>query len=113
MFEKTTETVITTELTIYAVPRTAHEIEKSEDGCPFCYKVFAGYNSPYQEGAIKLHKVDHNVWLPSGIPLLEKAVETLKELMEEERRDSAKKLADMQARIDALAVIEYMPEEPE
>ena len=112
MFEHTKEEKVETELKIYAIPRTEHEISHSEDGCPFYYKVFAGYSCPYQDGAIKLHQVDHSVYLPEGIPLLEKAVETLKEAMEDERRESAKKLADMQARIDALALIEYKPEEP-
>lgn len=110
MFEKTTETKVEVELNVYAIPRTEHEISTSDDGCPFQYKVYAGYSSPYQDGAIKLHTTETVVTVPGGIPLLEKAIETLKEAIEEELRESQKKVANMQARIDALALIEYIPE---
>ena len=107
MFEKTTHTEVTAKAAIYAVPRTEHEISTSEDGCPFEYLLKT--NAPWQDGTIKLHEVELSEWLPAGIPLLEKAIETLKEAIAEEERESQKRVTAMQARIDALALIEYIP----
>lgn len=108
MFERTTKEVVSAEAAVYALPRTEHEISTSDDGCPFGYVLKT--NPPWQDGAIKLHEVTIAVDLPAGIPLLEKAIETLKEAIAEEEKESARKVAAMQARIDALALIEYIPE---
>lgn len=113
MFEKTTPTMVEEKGAIWAIPRTPHQIKASEDGCPFYYELKAGHHSPWQDGAIKLHELTLAVALPGGIPLLEKAIETYKEKIDEERITSAKKVADLQARIDTLALIEYIPSQPE
>ena len=107
MFERTTKEVVEASAAIYAVPRTEHEISTSDDGCPFSYVLKT--NPPWQDGTIKLHEVDLKADLPAGIPLLERAIETLKEAIAEEERESRKRVTAMQARIDALALIEYIP----
>ncbi len=108
MFERTTQESVTAEVAVWAIPRTEHEISTSDDGCPFNYEL--RLTDAWQDGAIKLHEATVAVNLPAGIPLLDKAIETLKEAIEEERRESDKRVARMQARIDSLALIEYIPE---
>jgi len=108
MFEKTTAEIITEEVHVWAIPRTKWEIEQSEDGCPFEYVI--RLTEPYQDGAIKLHTAEVIVSLPEGIPLLDKAIETLKEAIDTERKNSRERVEAMQKQIDTLALIEYQPE---
>lgn len=108
MFEKTTQERVTAEVAVWAIPRTEHEISTSEDGCPFYYEL--RLTDAWQDGAIKLHTSEVAVHLPAGIPLLERAIETLKEAIREEERESTRRINRMQARIDSLALIEYHPE---
>ncbi len=108
MFEKTTQEVVSAEAAIWAIPRNEWQIEQSDDGCPFYYAQRT--SDAWQDGAIKLHEVELGATLPEGIPLLEKAVQTLKDAIAEERAASEKRVADLQQRIDTLALIEYVPE---
>ena len=109
MFEKTTMQEVKAEAAVWALPRTKWEIEQSEDGCPFSYVLRT--SDAWQEGAIKLHEVELKVILPSGIPLLEKAVATLKEAIDQEYKESKQRVEALQKQIDTLALLEHLPED--
>ncbi len=110
MYNKTKETVVKGDIQVWAIPRTAWEMEQSEEKEPAPFKFTLRTSAPYQDGAVKLNTQEIMVILPGGIDLLTAALSTLKEQMEVERKTCDSRIAELQKQVDALALIEYIPE---
>ena len=113
MYDKTRETTVTGEIEIWAVPKTAWEMEQEVDAgephpIPFKFKLSTG--KVWTDGAVKLHTQDISVVCPGGIDLLSSALATLREEKEEERRNFEKRIKELDDKIQALAMLTYIPE---
>ena len=113
MYEKTTKTPVTGEIEIWAVPKTNWEMEQETiegDAHPIPFKFKLSTGKLWTDGAVKLHTQDISVVCPGGIDLLSSALATLREEKEEERRTFEKRIAELDMKIQALAMLTYIPE---
>ena len=104
---KTETTKVTTTLQLWAIPRSEYYIETHPEELPFRYE--ARTEKCWQDGAVKLHEEEVTVWVPEGIDLLEKAVETLKDEIKDVKKTADERVEDLQQQINNLLMLEYTP----
>lgn len=108
---KTKKTEFNQTVGVWAIPKTSFEIEQSPKAEPFYFQVQT--NSPWQNGAVKVHEENITITVPEGIDLTAKAIETL-ELAKAELYGSLKQqVADIDSQIKALTMIEHIAPEEE
>ncbi len=101
----TKEARVEGEVSIWATPK--YNPEAGED--PFDYALFAGDHKPWREGAVMVTTQTMAMTLPSGLNLIQKTIETLREAQSEVRTDAETKVADLEKRIGELALLTYTP----
>jgi hypothetical protein len=114
MYDKTRETTVPGEIQVWAVPKTRHEMEcEVEQGIahpvPFSFRLSTV--TLWTDGAVKLYTTDISVVCPGGIDLLASALNTLREAKEEETKTFNARIAELDQKINALAVLVFIPEE--
>jgi len=104
---------VTSVISIWAVPLSDWEIAELEEGAlSFKYEMHTT-TKPWKRGAVKV--TEHNVTLsvPEGVNLLEKAIETLEEAIEDRKKQYHTEVAEIQQRIQELLLLTHVPaEEP-
>lgn len=104
---------VTSVISIWAVPLSDWQIAELEEGAlPFEYETHTT-TKPWKRGAVKV--TEHNVTLsvPEGVNLLEKAIETLEEAIEDRKKQYHTDVAEINQRIQELLLLTYVPaEEP-
>ena len=105
---------VTSVISVWAVPLSDWEISELEEGAlPFKYESHIT-TKPWKQGAVKV--TEHNVTLsvPEGVNLLEKAIETLEEAIEDRKKQYHTDVAEINQRIQELLLLTYVPpaEEP-
>jgi len=108
----TVETKVWADAAIWAIPKTVealkYENRVNPDGTisePFIYKIYAGYNTPYDSGAVKVHEFEVVATVPAGINLMEKAVETMRREIDSIRAESYNEVTKLEKRIQDLMYI--------
>ena len=105
---KTKRTEVVQKMAIWAIPKSDYEIEESPNEMPFNYKIMTGpCSTPWQDGSVKVHEADMTMYVPAGLDLLEKAVETLKDQIKETRAEAQSKIVKYEAQINNLLLIEW------
>ena len=105
---KTKRTEVVQKMAIWAIPKSDYEIEESAPGeMPFKYQIMTSGGSPWQDGSVKVHEKEITMYVPAGLDLLEKAVETLKEQIKETRAEAQSKIYKYEAQINNLLLIEW------
>ena len=103
---KTKLTAVSFTASIWALP--TNEYQRNECGMePFEYAVYAGYNAPWQSGAVKLHEVEMQAHLPEGLDLLGKAVETLELAITEENERHESAIKELNRAVAGLMLLEH------
>jgi hypothetical protein len=102
---KTKATVVTGDVSVWAVPRSAWQIERHPDEPPFEYALYAGDSEPWTTGSVKVYTEQRTIQVPDGIDLVSKAVETLQEAKEEARRECQEKLDKYDTQIRSLLLL--------
>lgn len=92
---------------VWAIPRTTHEIENSEDGRAFNYSIRT--DTAWQDGAVKVCEFKAEAWVPEGIDLVAKAIETMQEKITSIQRNAQKEVDSLLDRISSLQLIEHQP----
>jgi len=105
---KTERTEVTETLEVWAIPKSSWVMENDPNQLPFRYEARIG--KAYQDGAVKLYEEKISLYVPEGIDLLEKAVETLQDEMKNVRKETKERLEDLQDQVNKLLLIEYKPE---
>lgn len=109
----TTEHTLKDQVSVWAIPVAKWIMDEDDwDGKLFTYKVYANASTPYQDGAVKVCDQDISCFVPGGINLVEKAIETLEGKKNKAFKEfiEAKRLVDEQ--IDRLKLIAHVvPEE--
>ena len=102
---KTEETVIKYDISAWAVPSEYEDTGK----LPFRYITKLGNDTPWQDGAVKLHKRELALVVPAGIDLLEKAIETLKGEIQKTRAEAQVKVEKYEKHMESLLQLTYVP----
>jgi hypothetical protein len=105
---KTESTEVTETLQIWAIPRSEWQIERDPAKFPFRYEIRTG--SPYQDGSVKVHEQEVSLYVPAGIDLRKKAIETLSEEIKTVKKDADTRVKDLEEQINSLALLEYKPD---
>ena len=101
---KTKRTEVNCTLAIWAIPNSY----KDEEGTlPFDYKVKLGNETPWQDGSVKITESEQIVYVPAGIDLLEKAIETLKGEIQKTRADAQKTVEKYEKQMESLLQLTY------
>lgn len=110
MYETTSSRIVTGEVAIWAVP------EREYDGKVGDF-IFTGEwayelhtRKPFVEGAIKLQAFPVTLNLSSGLPFIEKAIETLENDVKDEMANHNLKMNKLQAQIQKLKLITHQKE---
>lgn len=113
----TVETKVWADAAIWAIPKTVealkYENRVNPDGTvsePFMYKIYVGYSTPYESGAVKVHDFEVVATVPAGINLVEKAVETMRKEIDTIRAESYNAVTKLEKRIQDLMYITHQPE---
>lgn len=105
---KTKRTEVVQKMSIWAIPKSDYEIDESKPGeMPFNYKIMTTMNTPWQDGSVKVHEAEMVMYVPAGLDLLEKAVETLKEQIKETRAEAQSKIHKYEEQINNLMLLEW------
>ena len=104
---KTETTKVVNSLKIWAIPRSEYYISEHPEELPFEYEISS--DDPYQDGAVMVHEAEVTMFVPEGIDLLEKAVETLKTKIKETKDEAANRVEILQKQINNLLLLEYKP----
>lgn len=92
---------------VWALPRTTWEIEQSEDGRAFKYIVKT--DTAWQDGAVKVCDFNVDTWIPDGIDLVEKAIETMQEKINSIQKNAQKEVDNLLEQIKSMQLIEHQP----
>jgi len=92
---------------VWALPRTDWEIEQSENGRAFKYCIKT--DTAWQDGAVKVCEFDAEAWIPEGLDLVAKAIETMQEKINKIEANAKKEVEDLMSQIASLQLIELQP----
>ena len=112
----TEQTEVTSKASIWAIPKSESSIQYELQDNPgvvpetFFYKIYAGYSTPYESGAVKVHEFEVVAFVPAGINLVEKAIETLESEIKTIKADAYESVTKLEARIQSLQYITHQPE---
>lgn len=112
----TKHTAVESKATIWAIPKSENTIKyelldhPDVTPEPFFYKIYAGYSTPYESGAVKVHDFEITAFVPAGINLVEKAVETMQKEIETIKADAYDAVTKLEKRIQDLQYITHQPE---
>ena len=90
---------------IWAMPRTEWEIEQSDDKRPFKYCIKT--DTAWQDGAVKVCEFDAAAWVPEGIDLIAKAIETMQDKIDSIQKNAEKEVASLLTQISSLQLLEH------
>lgn len=102
----TEKTDVTDKISIWASTRTEWEREQAiieGDESPFKYELRT--SPPYSDEATKVAEFDVTLQVPSGIDLLAKTIETLREKKEQVMKDAISRSADLTEKINGLLML--------
>lgn len=102
---KTETTKVTETLQIWAIPQSDYWRENHPDELPFRYAIKT--HSPYEDGAVKVCEQEVTLWVPEGVDLLEKAIETLQGEIKEEKIRHKDRVDQLQKQINSLLLLEH------
>ena len=102
---KTEETIVKYNISAWAIPREYENTGK----LPFRYITKLGTDTPWQDGAVKLHKRELVLVVPAGIDLLEKAIETLKGEIQKTRAEAQIQVEKYEKQMESLLQLTYVP----
>ena len=105
---KTETTDVTQTIQIWAIPASAWRIENYPDDPPFTYAVRT--DKPYSDGCVMVFETEITLTVPEGIDLVQAAVATLNEAINEVNAQAAVSVADLREKIKGLQLLEYKPE---
>ncbi len=97
---------VTGEISVWAFPRTEWERDqaaKEGDNSPFKYELRT--DSPYDDEAIKVCTDTITIRMPSGIDLLGKIIETLKEKKEHTKNIANIRIAALEEKMNSLLML--------
>ena len=107
---KTERTKVEGTMYVFAKAKSEYQLKNLEtDELPFQY-VLKSYDYG-DEDCVRLHEFEVSDYLPEGIDITLKCVENLKEQIIAVEQKAKKDIADLNARIKALALIEYRPDD--
>lgn len=107
---KTQRTKVEGTMYVFAQAKSEYELSKLKPGeLPFKYKL-KSYDYG-DESCVRLHEFPVSSYIPDGIDITLKCVENLKEQIVALEKETAEKVAELNERIKALALIEYRPEQ--
>lgn len=112
---KTKRTKVEGTCYIWALPKTDWETQQEidkvgiENVVPFNYKITA-HSTHYAIGAVKICEFDVIGTVPEGVDLIQAAVKTLREEIDEVQKEAKQKVDELNERIRKLAMITYQPE---
>lgn len=92
---------------VWALPRTEWEIEQSDDGRPFRYTIKT--ETAWQDGAVKVCEFDAETYIPEGLDLVAKAIETMQEKIETIQKRAEQEVGDLITQISSLRLLEHQP----
>ena len=101
----TKETEVVGEVSIWATPK--YDPSGTED--PFMYALYAGDHKPWRGGAVKVATQVMEMTVPSGLNLVQKTIETLREAQSDVRSKADEEVAGLEKRIGELALLTYTP----
>lgn len=105
---KTESTKVTSKVQIWAIPKESYEMnEEDPNALPFQYQIMS--NRPYKDGSVMVSETEISLWVPEGIDLLEKAIETLKEEIKDTRASAEIRCESLQKQINNLFLLEHKP----
>jgi len=107
----TEETTCKGEVSVFARPNRNYDPETPESPS-FTYELKEGRHHWDRKAVLVVtHEVELGV--PAGVNLVAAAVATLRESIEEKKRELAKEISELEDEISKLALITYEPEEEE
>ena len=107
----TEKTPVTETIQLWAMPQSQWHRENYPEDNPFRYEMRT--DEPYGEGNILLDEQELTLYVPAGIDLREKAVETLQAEVARIRREASEQCEKLQEQINSLRLLAHMPEEAE
>lgn len=102
----TKQSIITGEVSVWAIPKSSWEMEKGAD--PFKFVLATGDMS-YCRGAVKVYTTKVDVMIPAGIDLLQQAIATLEEQQKNILAEAHKKHIELQEEINRLRLLTHAP----
>ncbi len=113
---RTIETVVSSKAYIWAVPKPEYllkkELKEAEGDAtkiiPFEYEITSS-ETHWRDSAVRVHEFDVAGVVPSGIDLVMKAVETLRDKILKVQAVADKEIVKLEEQIKNLALIEYQP----
>lgn len=76
---KSKKVTIPVEISIWAVPLQDYETQPEYHPFPFTYRFFTKGTRPYHHGAVLVEEQMHDITVPEGINLVEKAVDAIQD----------------------------------
>lgn len=113
---KTKKTNVEGTCYVWAVPKTDYQISQEiaevgrENVIPFKYSITSSETN-WREEAVLVHEFPVTGVVPEGVDLVKAAVETLREEIIRVQKEAEAKVAELQEKINNLALIEYKPED--
>jgi len=106
---KTEKTTVTGTIYVFAKAKSDYVLENLEPGeLPFTYEI-KSYDYG-DESCVRLHEQQISITVPDGIDITMECVKNLNERIEAVEEKAKRDVADLQARIKAIALIEYKPD---
>jgi hypothetical protein len=106
---ETTREAVKGKIHIWAVPRSEYEIKNSEDKLPFELKLSTMGHYYGGDDSVRIDTQEVTVYSPEGIDLVDAALQTLRDLMTEKKKEHQTAIDLIETKIKALLRIEHLP----
>ncbi len=107
---ETSHEAITTELSIWAVPKSTWRMEEDNTQFPFEYKIYAGNDKPYADGAVRVETEPFTMHVTAGIDLLFQAVDTLEQAKKDAYDEYLRISAGLDKKLATLRLLSHTPD---
>lgn len=102
---------------VWAFPKTDWELQQEIDArdgnmagiMPFKYEITTS-SSNWRDDSVLVCDFAVSTWVPEGVDLVKAAISTLRDEISRVQEEADKKIAELQEKINNLALIEFKPE---